>query len=81
MVCSILLSVPTPLVHFGSFQLSGDGSHLLYIAERKKPDSASYFKNQDHLEDSKDMAVKVSCCDSMSKIFLCVVVIKVNKHE
>ena len=31
-------------VHFGSFQLSADGSHLLYIAEREKPESCSFFK-------------------------------------
>ena len=55
--------VPTPLVHFGSFHLSADGSHLLYIAERKKADSVSYFRKQDHLEDDKDTPVKVSYCE------------------
>ena len=30
--------------HFSSFQLSSDGSKLLYIAEKKVPESVSYFK-------------------------------------
>ena len=30
--------------HFSSFQLSSDGSKLLYIAEKKIPESISYFK-------------------------------------
>lgn len=32
------------LDQFSSFQLSSDGSKLLYIAEKKVPDSTSYFK-------------------------------------
>ncbi|XP_064401064.1 acylamino-acid-releasing enzyme-like isoform X2 [Halichondria panicea] len=30
--------------HFGSFQLSSDGLQLLYIAEKEKPKTESYFK-------------------------------------
>ena len=48
------------LDHFGSFQLSADGSRLLYIAERKKPDSVSFFKKQDCPEEGKDTVVRVS---------------------
>lgn len=32
------------IVHFGSFQLCSDGSKLLYIAEKKRPEAVSYFK-------------------------------------
>ena len=45
-------------VHFGSFQLSADGSKLLYIAEKKKTESVSYFKKLDKDKD-KDAPVKV----------------------
>ena len=45
------------IVHFGSFQLSGDGSNLLYIAERKKTESVSYFQKQ--ADKHKDTPVKV----------------------
>uniref|UniRef100_A0A1X7UL96 Acylamino-acid-releasing enzyme N-terminal domain-containing protein n=1 Tax=Amphimedon queenslandica TaxID=400682 RepID=A0A1X7UL96_AMPQE len=36
---------------FSSFQLSSDGSKLLYVAEKKVPDSISYFKKNNGDED------------------------------
>ena len=38
--------IHTSTDHFGSFQLSPDGHQLLYIAEREKPKSESYFKKE-----------------------------------
>ena len=46
-------------VHFGSFQLSADGSHLLYIADREKPETCSFFKKQSDQEDGKNAPVQV----------------------
>lgn len=43
---------------FSSFQLSYDGTKLLYIAEKKRPEAVSYFKkvtNGDKDNDEKDM--------------------------
>ena len=34
------------LDQFSSFQLSSDGSKLLYVAERNRPESVSFFKKQ-----------------------------------
>ena len=46
-------------VHFGSFQLSADGSYLLYIAEREKPESCSFFKKPSDQESGKDAPIQV----------------------
>ena len=46
-------------VHFGSFQLSADGSHLLYIAEREKPESCSFFKKPSDEEKDKNAPIQV----------------------
>ncbi len=46
-------------VHFGSFQLSADGSYLLYIAEREKPESYSFFKKPSDEEKGKNAPIQV----------------------
>ena len=35
---------PIITAQFGSFQLSDDGKRLLYVAEREKPKSCSFFQ-------------------------------------
>ena len=42
--------------HFSSFQLSSDGSKLLYIAEKKIPESVSYFKRNIGMKASMHIA-------------------------
>ena len=68
-----LLDPFTFLVHFGSFQLSADGSKLLYIAERKKPESVSYFKKQDK-DEGKDPPVKVKWLMSLMSMFVSIII-------
>ena len=41
---SLSLSLSLLPVHFGSFHLSASGRKLLYIAEREKPKTISFFK-------------------------------------
>ena len=40
-------TAPPPPVHFGSFHLCSDNQHLLYIAEKKKEKTSSYFAKTD----------------------------------
>ena len=42
------------IVHFGSVQLSSNGRHLLYVAEREKPKSCSFFKKQEKKKNEED---------------------------
>ena len=49
------------LEYFGSFELCFDGSKLLYVAERKDPESVSYFKKTVSEEkEDKEKPEKVS---------------------
>ncbi len=46
--------------HFGSFQLSSDGRQLLYIAEKEKPKTESYFKKENKSSTDQPPVEKVA---------------------
>ena len=58
---------PLPPAHFGSFQLSPDGRQLLYVAEREKPKSCSFFKKEKEEKEGKKEGEEKKSEDDSSK--------------